>query len=98
MSALTQNELDHKVEKFVTNGQLPVAQAVIGPVGYGPAKLEEGAGLRPTWHAHQKTAELNLHTQKMATQAEAEAGAAANKGVGSLSESGRTLFEGDEPT
>ena len=98
MPALTQAQLDHKVEKLVTNGQLPVAQLVINSIGYGPLKLQEGGSLRTTWHANHKSAEFNLHAQKLATQAEADARAAANQAVVSLSETCRTVFEGDEPT
>ena len=98
MPALTHAQLDHKVEKLVTNGQLPVAQLVISSIGYGPLKLQEGGSLRTAWHANQKTTEFHLHAQKLATQAEADARAAANQAVVSLSETCRTVFEGDEPT
>lgn len=98
MPLLTQAELDSKVEKFVSNGVLPVAQAVISHVGYGPEKLTQGGGLHIAWHTSRKAAEFGLRDQKLATQAEADARAAANKDVVSLSEMSRTLFAGDEPT
>ena len=45
MSKLTQAELEYKSEVFITNGQLPQAQSVIGKVGCTPPILTERAAL-----------------------------------------------------
>jgi len=95
---LSQAELERKVEVFTTNGKKPEAQAVIGKVGYGPAKLDEQATLLADirlWHTAVPDA---LKAQKQATATEAAAREAASKEIVSLSDTGRTVFAGDEPT
>ena len=95
MPALTLAELEHKVEKLTTNGQLPVAQTVLAGAGCTPEKLAEGSVLLTSWKASRKAADFSLHAQKLATQAEAEARVTANKAIVSVSEMGREVFADD---
>jgi hypothetical protein len=95
---LTQAELERKVEVFTTNGKKPEAQAVIGKVGYVPAKLDEHATLLADIRLGHSTVPAALKVQKQATATEAATREAASKAVVSLSDTGRTVFAGDEPT
>ena len=95
---LSQAQLERKVEVFTTNGKKPEAQAVIGKVGYVPAKLDEHATLLADIRLGHSTVPDALKVQKQATAAEAAAREAASKAVVSLSDTGRIVFAGDEPT
>jgi len=95
---LSQAELERKVEVFTTNGKKPEAQAVIGKVGYLPAKLDEQAILLADIRLGHAAVPAALKVQKQATAAEAAAREAANRAVVSLSDTGRIIFAGDEPT
>ena len=95
---LSQAQLERKVEVFTTNGKKPEAQTVIGKVGYGPAKLDEQATLLGDIRLGHAAVPAALKVQKQATAAEAAAREAANQAVVSLSDTGRIVFAGDEPT
>ena len=95
---LSQAELERKVEVFTTNGKKPEAQAVIGKVGYGPAKLDEQATLLADIRLGHAAVPAALKVQKQATTAEAAAREAANKEITSLSDTGRIVYKDDEPT
>lgn len=45
MVTKTQAQLERRAEVLITNGQQPVAQAIIAGVGYGPAALDAGGAL-----------------------------------------------------
>jgi hypothetical protein len=95
---LTQAELERKVEVFTTNGKQLGAQAVIGKVGYVPAKLDEHAALLAAIRLGHSAVPDALKGQKQATADEAAARAAANKEVASLSDTCRIVYKDDEPT
>ena len=95
---LSQAELERKVEVFTTNGKKPEAQAIISKVGYPPAKLDEQATVLADIRLGHAAVPAALKVQKQATAAEAAAREAANRAVVSLSDTGRIIFAGDEPT
>ena len=98
MSKLTQAELEHKSEVFITNGQLPQAQSVIGKVGCTALVLKgKAALLAEVQNGHVVVPQAN-QMQKHATDVEALAKRASQKEITSLNDTCRTIFRDDEPT
>ncbi len=96
LTKFSQSDLDHRVAMFIANGQLPQAQAILGPAGYTIEVLQEGQALLNAWRASRAETRITLKAQKEVTQIGRQARAAVQQCYGHFSRAVHTLFEEDE--
>lgn len=96
LNKFSQSDLDHRVAMFITNGQLPQAQAILGPAGYTIEVLQEGQALLDAWRASRADTRVTLKAKKEVTQTGRQARAATQQRYGHFSRAVHTLFGEDE--
>ena len=96
LSNVTQSQLDQKVATFVSNGQLPQAQAVLGPAGYTSEVLREGQALLEAWRENRTETRASLRARKEAVKAGRQARQMAQQRYGHFCRAIHTLFGEDE--
>ncbi|HEX9922215.1 MAG TPA: hypothetical protein VGD99_06110 [Anaerolineae bacterium] len=94
---MKQSELQHRLKTLIKNGKSAEVQAILEPLGYGPAVLDEAGQKRLDWNRLRRLADDLLAVQKKATELEEEVENAASSLATKFKRVGRRMFKHDKP-